>query len=202
MNIGIDIDDTLTNTYELAFNYAEEYTVNELKKEIQYVNREKIRNRFTQNFHGWSEEEDRAFWDKYYEIIVKNVRIKPFAKEVIDKLRDEGDCIYFITARHISEKFDIEEVTRTWLKKHEIEYEGIYLNISDKAKIIKNNNIDFFIDDNITNCLNVLETGIKTCIMDGLINCNFYNEKIERIYSWPHLYQVTSRYKKEIGGSK
>lgn len=202
MNIGIDIDDTLTNTYELAFNYAEEYTVNELKKEIQYVNREKIRNRFTQNFHGWSEEEDRAFWDKYYEIIVKNVRIKPFAKEVIDKLRDEGDCIYFITARHISEKFDIEEVTRTWLKKHEIEYKGIYLNISDKAKVIKNNNIDFFIDDNITNCLNVLETGIKTCIMDGLINCNFYNEKIERIYSWPHLYQVTSRYKKEIGGSK
>lgn len=202
MNIGIDIDDTLTNTYELAFNYAEEYTVNELKKEIQYVNRERIRNRFTQNFHGWSEEEDRAFWDKYYEIIVKNVRIKPFAKEVIDKLRDEGDCIYFITARHISEKFDIEEVTRTWLKKHEIEYKGIYLNISDKAKVIKNNNIDFFIDDNITNCLNVLETGIKTCIMDGLINCNFYNEKIERIYSWPHLYQVTSRYKKEIGGSK
>ena len=202
MNIGIDIDDTLTNTYELAFNYAEEYTVNELKKEIQYVNRERIRNRFTQNFHGWSEEEDRAFWDKYYEIIVKNVRIKPFAKEVIDKLRDEGDCIYFITARHISEKFDIEEVTRTWLKKHEIEYKGIYLNISDKAKVIKNNNIDFFIDDNITNCLNVLETGIKTCIMDGLINCNFYNEKIERIYSWPHLYQVISRYKKEIGGSK
>ena len=38
--------------------------------------------------------------------------------------------------------------------------------------------------------------------MDGLINCNFKDEKIERIYSWPHLYQAINKYKKEIGGSK
>lgn len=202
MKIGIDIDDTLTNTYELAFNYAEEYTINELKKEIKYVDREKIRNRFTQTFHNWSEEEDRIFWDKYYETIVRNVRIKPFAKEVIDKLRNEENEIYFITARHISNKFDIKKVTEEWLEKNEIKYEGIYLSIANKEEIIKEKNIDIFIDDNITNCLNVLETGIKTCIMDGLINCNFKDERIERIYSWPHLYQVINRYKKEIGGSK
>lgn len=202
MKIGIDIDDTLTNTYELAFNYAEEYTINELKKEIKYVDREKIRNRFTQTFHNWSEEEDRIFWDKYYETIVRNVRIKPFAKEVIDKLRTEENEIYFITARHISNKFDIKKVTEEWLEKNEIKYEGIYLSIANKEEIIKEKNIDIFIDDNITNCLNVLETGIKTCIMDGLINCNFKDERIERIYSWPHLYQVINRYKKEIGGSK
>lgn len=202
MNIGIDIDDTLTNTYELAFNYAEDYTVNELKKEIKYVNRERIRNRFTQNFHGWSEEEDRSFWDKYYEIIANNVKIKLFAKEVIDKLRLEGNEIYFITARHKSDKFDIEETTKKWLAENEIKYEKIYLSVLNKDEVAQDNNIDIFIDDNITNCLNVAKTGIKTYIMDGLINCNFKDENIERIYSWPHLYQAINKYKKEMGGSK
>lgn len=202
MRIGIDIDDTLTNTYELAFNYAEYFTINELKKEIKFVDREKIRNRFTQTFHNWSDEEDKAFWNKYYETIVNNVRIKLFAKEVIDKLRSEGNEIYFITARHKSDKFDIEETTKKWLEKNEIKYEKIYLNVLNKGEVAKDNNIDIFIDDNITNCLNVAKTGIKTYIMDGLINCNFKYENVERIYSWPHLYQAINKYKKEIGGSK
>ena len=150
MRIGIDIDDTLTNTYELAFNYAEYYTINELKKEIKYVEREKIRNRFTQSFHNWSDEEDRVFWDKYYETIVNNVRIKIFAKEVINQLRKDSNEIYFITARHKSNKFDIEETTKKWLKSNDIKYEKIYLTVLDKAKVVKENNIDIFIDDNIT----------------------------------------------------
>ena len=202
MKIGIDIDDTLTNTYELAFNYAEYYTINELKKEIKYVEREKIRNRFTQSFHNWSDEEDRVFWDKYYETIVNNVRIKIFAKEVINQLREDGNEIYFITARHKSNKFNIEETTKKWLNSNDIKYEKIYLTVLDKAKVVKENNIDIFIDDNITNCVEVAKTGTKTYIMDGLINCNFKDEKIERIYSWPHLYQAINKYKKEIGGSK
>ena len=202
MRIGIDIDDTLTNSYELVFNYAEEYTINELKKEIKYVEREKIRNRFTKSFHNWSDEEDRGFWDKYYETIANNVKIKLFAKEVIDKLRLEGNEIYFITARHKSDKFDIEETTKKWLAENEIKYEKIYLSVLHKDEVAQDNNIDIFIDDNITNCLNVAKTGIKTYIMDGLINCNFKDENIERIYSWPHLYQAINKYKKEMGGSK
>lgn len=202
MRIGIDIDDTLTDTYELIFNYAQYFTANELKKEINQVDREKIKDRFTKNFHNWSKEDDEVFFDKYYETIVSNVRIKPFAKEIIDKLRDEKNEIYFITARFLSNKFDIEQATKKWLEENEIEYEGIYLNVSDKAKIIKENNIDILIDDNINNCLNAVENGIKTYIMDSLVNYSFKDERIERIYSWPHLYQVINRYKEEIGGNK
>ena len=116
MRIGIDIDDTLTDTYELTFNYAQHFTANELKKEINHVDREKIKDRFTKSFHNWSKEEDEVFFDKYYETIVNNVRIKPFAKEIIDKLRDEKNEIYFITARFLSSKFDIEQATKEWLQ--------------------------------------------------------------------------------------
>ena len=202
MKIGIDIDDTLTDTYELTFNYVQDFTANELKKEINHVDREKIKDRFTKNFHNWSKEEEIAFFDRYYETIVRNVRIKPFAKEIIDKLRDEKNEIYFITARFLSSKFDIEQATKKWLEENEIKYEGIYLNISNKAEIIKENNIDIFIDDNINNCLNAVENEIKTYIMDSLVNYSFKDERIERIYSWPHLYQAINRYKEEIGGNK
>ena len=130
------------------------------------------------------------------------MRIKIFAKEVINQLREDDNEIYFITARHKSNKFDIEETTKKWLNSNDIKYEKIYLTVLDKAKVVKENNIDIFIDDNITNCVEVAKTGTKTYIMDGLINCNFKDEKIERIYSWPHLYQAINKYKKEIGGSK
>ena len=76
------------------------------------------------------------------------------------------------------------------------------MSVLNKDEVAQDNNIDIFIDDNITNCLNVAKTGIKTYIMDGLINCNFKDENIERIYSWPHLYQAINKYKKEMGGSK
>ena len=33
MIIGIDIDDTISDTYEVMINYAQEYQINELKKE-------------------------------------------------------------------------------------------------------------------------------------------------------------------------
>lgn len=202
MRIGIDIDDTLTDTYELTFNYAQDFTANELKKEINHVDREKIKEKFTKSFHNWSNQEEIAFFDRYYETIIRNVKIKPFAKKIIDKLRKEGNEIYFITARFLSSKFDIEQATKKWLEENEIEYEGIYLNVSDKAKVIKENNIDILIDDNINNCLNAVENGIKTYIMDSLVNYSFKDERIERIYSWPHLYQVINRYKEEIGGNK
>ena len=33
MIIGIDIDDTISDTYEVMMNYAQEYTINVLKRE-------------------------------------------------------------------------------------------------------------------------------------------------------------------------
>ena len=202
MRIGIDIDDTLTNTYELTFNYAENYTINVLNKEVKQVEREKITNEFTRNFHNWTDEEDKKFWDQYYEKIVTNVSIKMYAKEVLDTLRKEGNEIYFITARHKSDLFDVKETTKNWLEKNDIKYEKLFVDVYNKGETAKENNIDFFIDDNITNCLNVSNIGIKTCIMDSLTNCNFNDEKIKRVYSWPHLYQVINKYKEEMGGSK
>ena len=34
MKIGIDIDDTIANTHDILFSYAQKYTAEDLKKEL------------------------------------------------------------------------------------------------------------------------------------------------------------------------
>ena len=66
MRIGIDIDDTISNTYDILFNYAQKYTIEDIKKEIKQVNRNAITHMYTTTFHNWSKEEERNFFDRYY----------------------------------------------------------------------------------------------------------------------------------------
>ena len=189
MNIGIDIDDTISNTYEYIFPYAQKYTVEDLNKEIKDVNRKAITHMYVENFHNWTEEQSKSFFYKYYEKIVKQVKPKLYSADIINKLKEEGHKIYLITARFQMDNFDVESGTKKWLKDNNIQYDEFIMNAEDKVKVATENNIDIFIDDAIKNCDNMAEAGIKTFMMDSIINLNYQNDKITRVYSWPHLYQ-------------
>ena len=52
-----------------------------------------------------------------------------------------------------------------------------------------------FIDDSFKNCKELLDIGIKTYIFDTRINESLEYEKLERVYSWPHLYQEIEKIK-------
>ena len=163
MNIGIDIDDTISNTHDTLFSYAQKYTAKELKRKLN--NPEEIVKRgngYTARFHQWNIEEENKFWDKYYETILKEVTVKKFAREVIRDLKNHGHKIYLITARFARPTFDIKQVTEMWLKDNQIEFDEIIYEAQDKVKAVKNNNIDIFIDDAVPNCEKVSEAGIKT----------------------------------------
>ena len=51
-----------------------------------------------------------------------------------------------------------------------------------------------FVDDSFKNCVQMLEKGIHTYIFDTRINENLENEKLQRVYSWPHFYQEIEKY--------
>ena len=197
MNIGIDIDDTIANTYDVLFNYAQNYTINDIGKEIKDVNRNIITHMYCTNFHNWNKKEDKEFLDKYYEKTVLKVQPKMYAVENIKRLKESGDKIYLITARFLSDKFDVEKLTKDWLEKYGIPYDKLILNSQNKVIAAKENDIDIFVDDSIKNCTEMAHVGIKTYMMDTIINKNFENENIERVYSWPHLYQKIENYKKD-----
>ena len=195
MNIGIDIDDTISETFETILPYAQKYTIEDLKKESK-VN---LTGNFGDHFYivyvnGWNEQEAVAFWEKYYAQILKEVNIKKFAAEVISKLRQEGHKVYIITARWDMPKENVEEITRNWLQENNVEYDGLFLNASDKLSIAKENNIDIFIDDSFKNCKKVTDgSDIKVYMMDSRANEQMNDERIQRVFSWPEIYDLINR---------
>ena len=74
-------------------------------------------------------------------------------------------------------------------------YDKLVLDSQNKVAVAKENHIDIFVDDSIKNCTEMANAGIKTYMMDTIVNKDFENENIERVYSWPHLYQKIENYK-------
>ena len=188
MIIGIDIDDTIADTYEVMFNYAQEYTANVLKREpiIKELNSCKT-HFYTRELHSWNNEEEINFFNLYYEKILTNTKPKTLALEYLREL-SKNNKIVLITARRKVDFLDVEKVTLKWIKENNIPYQKLIIDASDKQKIAEDEKIDVFIDDSFKNCKAVSDSGIKTYIMDSRVNRDLNDEKIKRIYSWPHLY--------------
>ena len=90
MNIGIDIDDTLTNTNEASEEYVLKYETEHPDIKIDHY--KLIRGKL-------DTPELKEFFSENARNICDNATIKEDAKNIIDKLRSEGYKIYFITAR-------------------------------------------------------------------------------------------------------
>lgn len=194
MNIGIDIDDTISNTYDILFNYAQKYTIDTLKRsgDILEVKKSTSHN-YCAIMHNWTELEEIQFFNKYYKNLLQNVQPKPFSIEIINRLKQEGNKIYLITARFGNETvLDPRKETVNWLQKYGINYDELIMEAKspeDKLSAIKQNKIDVFIDDSLGNCEISAQNGIKTYIMDSKVNTDVKEDNITRIYSWPHFYQ-------------
>lgn len=189
MIIGIDIDDTISDTYEVMVNYAQEYTANVLKQEPIMNHIENCATHFyTKEIHNWEDGQDLEFLKLYYEKILNNIKPKTLAKEYITKLQEEGHKIILITARWTCDFFDVRETTKRWIEENCIPYHDLVVNAGDKRKVAKEKNIDLFIDDSFKNCAMVADSGIKTYLMDTRVNRGLEKDNIERVYSWPHIY--------------
>lgn len=195
MNIGIDIDDTISDTFETLLPYSQKYTIEDLKRKSNI----KLKNNFKDHFYieyanEWTEEEAKKFWDKYYIEIIKQVNIKKFASTVIKKLKEEGHRIYIITARWNTVGTETADVTNQWLKDNNVEYDELYINATDKLQLIKEKNIDIFIDDSFKNCKQVVDnSNTKVYMMNSRINEAFNDEKIQRVFSWPEIYDLINK---------
>lgn len=194
MRIGIDIDDTISDTYDWLFHLAQKYTIEDLKRsgEIDF-NQKMETHMYCKDLHHWSDVEEKDFFEKYYEKIIQKVQPKKFAAQTIEKLKQEGHQIYIITARFESDKFDVRKATKKWLDQNHIYYDKLFVNIDKKAKVASQNQVDIFIDDSFKNCQEVANQKIKTYIFDTRMNENLQDAKIKRVYSWLHFYQELNK---------
>ena len=114
MKIGIDIDDTTFLTVKSMLKYADIF-----EEEISGVptNRDSfglIKNRYyLKALYGWDEKTKFAFFDKYYKNVLEECTMLPNADKTIQKLKEEGNTIHFITARLMNIKnCDTEAITK------------------------------------------------------------------------------------------
>ena len=199
MNIGIDIDDTISDTYATLFEYAQKYTVEELKREPIINKCDSTNHFYIVYMHNWSEEEALKFWDKYYAEILKKVSIKTFASDYIRKLRKKGHKVFLITARWEMENDNVREITIQWLKENNVEYDEFFMNADDKLQLVKDNKIDVFIDDSFDNCKKIAyNSKAKAFLMDSRMNRSLQDDKIKRVYSWSHVYNLIENMEGEI----
>ena len=197
MKIGIDIDDVITNTGEMLIAYAQLFNIEDLDKS-SYLEKDKVytivNGGALANGCDWTEEQVIAFKKKYHEYILSNASIKPLAKEIIDRLINEGHEIHLITARNkASDLIDSQKASEELMSKNKINYHKLVTECLDKLPYCKDNNIDIFIDDQLETCKRVATCGIKVFLMNALNNVNLDEGEITRVYSWADIYYQISQ---------
>lgn len=195
MNIGIDIDDTISETFETLLPYAQKYTIEDLKRESKVEMDSNLSNHFYIVYmNGWNEQEATDFWSKYYGKILRELNIKKFAAEVIKKLKQEGHKIYLITARWDMRADNVRGITEKWLKDNKVEYDELIINAEDKLKIALEKKIDIFIDDSFKNCKAIADnTSAKVYMMTSRVNGSLEDKKIKRVFSWPEIGELINK---------
>lgn len=195
MNIGIDIDNVISNFDEELLKEYIEHDKKLRNSGIINQNAKYIRN----DMFDWSKEEDETFYKENIERIAKNLKVIEGAKEYIDKLKEEGHNIYIITGRDNGDYLDPYNMTKEWLQENNIYYDKlIFTDARDKMQKSKKcieNNIEIMIDDSINICKNCVESGITTLIMDKLYNREEKN--LTRVKDWKEIYEYIKNYKKE-----
>ena len=197
MKIGIDIDDTTFFTVKSMLKYGNIFEEEISGKPIDRDNFGLIKNRYYLNaLYGWDNETKFKFFDKYYKNVLEECVMLPDANTVIQKLKEEGDTIHFITARLMNiEGCDTEGITRKSLDKYHIPYDSLNLHISDKLSFFKENKIDICIEDSFETCRQMTDNGIKSILMTTKMNCDVDNQEIVRVNNWNEIYEEIKKYK-------
>lgn len=187
MILGIDIDDTITKTTEQTDIFAKEYTEKVLNREFS-INLDTYDPMWVQAAYGWTKEDEKGFWNLYYEKDMDMVKPKENAIEVINELYKNHEII-LITARWDYESGIIKKITEDWLERHDVHYHKLFINHVDKRKISMENNIDLFIDDSLKTCREIESIGIKTLLMTSRRTDKIDVGSIIKVNSWDEILQ-------------
>lgn len=180
MKIGIDIDDTMTETFDYLMPYIAEF----FEVDIKYL---KHNNISYSNLPREMKKRELEFAKKYYDKVIPNTPFKPKVAEYIDKIKALGHEIIVVTARDKTLYTDEYKTTIEELNNNKINYDKLICNF-DKAKACKTEKIELFIDDSIANCSKVNGLGIETILFNSKNNIKD-KTTLYRVDSWKEVYE-------------
>lgn len=191
MNIAIDIDDTLADSFEYFQPFAAEYfgiDIEEVRrKNISYGNLPK----------EWQTKKP-DFARVYYDRVVPDTPFKPDAAWGVTKLREAGHRIVIITGRTTASYTDPYKTSAEELARGGIVYDKLICTHA-KGKACMEEHIDVLIDDLPANCDDAVRHGSAAI----LFNCKS-NQNIEtthpRVSDWKTALEVIAALQAERTG--
>ena len=177
MRIGIDIDDTITNSWKYLIPvYRRIFNVEINENSQPYYNTVK----------------DVLTLDEFLEIgrqhedEMHQVPLKEDVSEILTKLKEEGHILIFITARGKSYT-NAYKSAKEYLEKNNVPYDKIIVDTWDKATACKNEKIDLFIDDSRKHCQEVSDCNIDVLMMETTYNKDYHEFK--HVKDWKEIYE-------------
>ena len=196
MNIGIDIDNVISNFDEVL---KKEFLIHD--KELRNTGIINPEAHMTKGMFDWTDDEIWTFYLENIGRITPSLDVIEGAKEYIEKLKNDGHIIVIITGRDNGEYKDPYTMTKKWLKEKGIVYDKLiftngYKNGKQgKAEKCLENDIDVMIDDSARICRECFQKNITTLIMDKPSNRD--ETEITRVHNWKEIYEFITNYKKE-----
>lgn len=192
MNIGIDIDGVIIDIEEFKMECGSKMCIEEswgidIKPDEYYVSKT----------FNWTEEQDEKFWKRYLLKYAKGSIPRRYSAEIIEKLRQEGNKIYIITARNQygmpeEETKSMQEITKEWLDRNNIKYDNlIFAGDEEKRQQCLDNNIDVMIEDSPKNIKNISEK-VPVIKFYNTYNNDVKGPNIRTAYSWYEIYNIIS----------
>ena len=175
MNIAIDIDDTLAESFDYFQPCVAEYfgvNIEDLRqKNISYGNLP----------DEWKKDE-LNFCKTYYDRLAADTPFKPDAAWGVQKLKEMGHRIIIITGRSTDFYTDPYKTTKEELQKGGIAYDKLICTL-DKGRACTEENISLLIDDLPANCDAAAKLGIPVIVFTSKAN---QNTKVDypRVTNW------------------
>lgn len=188
MRIGIDIDGVLTDIEQWQLDVGGKF-FSRFNKSVLNKDGYEITKIF-----NVSDELDSQFWNEYlYEYVTKEPSRK-YASEVIKKLKDDGNEIYIVTARYLTDRNNedgekMRKIVVNWLAEQKIDYDEIIFSPEDKKENCKKYNIDIMIEDKVDN-INKISSIIPVICFHAGYNNECKGKNIYRVYNWYDIYNL------------
>lgn len=164
MKIGIDIDDTLTNTKDIQKIYWLKY--------YQQNPQDGYSENIPTTINDFGDQYIEKFWDTYRQELTYKPSFKENCSQIINKLNKDGHILCIITSRPNNKYKNLLQETKKWFKKNNINISIIYTDVRDKAEFLVKNNIDLLIDDNINHCQKAINLGKKAILFNNIPKYN------------------------------
>lgn len=185
MNIGIDIDNTITNTLPILKEYCEKYNREIVKRNLKMNDKGFA----SYNLYNWTQEENEDFCIKYLEKVVLEAQLKENAKEIIEKLKNDGHSINIISSR-IKPMFKTPyETTEKYLKEKGIKYDKLLVGSTDKERICIENNIEIMLEDE-PHYIIPISKEIPVIVFEEEFNKECNGQNIIKVHDWNEVYEI------------